>query len=153
MTVRTDLQVLLQALKVKANGLLVEVPVLLDLQARVTEDGGMVTPRGSGQVDDFGIRIVASKEGTTNAECTSTRDGLGHGDAVFGESSRVLTIGELESGLGEVGDTSDASVLLVKGRVDDLLLGLADRGENVGLALVVAVSTDTCTCQCVNMRR
>ena len=90
---------------------------------------------------------MALEEGTTDAQGTGAGDGLGDGDAVLGERLRVGAVGELESGLGELGDTSDAGVLLVKGRVDDLLLGLLYGGQDVGLALVVAVGTNTCACQ------
>jgi hypothetical protein len=57
---------------------------------------------------------VALEEGTANAEGTGTGDGLGDGDAVLGERSRVLAVCELEGGLGEVGYTGDAGVLLVE---------------------------------------
>lgn len=37
----------------------------------------MVSPRGNGQVNDFGIGVVASKESSSNSESSSPRDGLG----------------------------------------------------------------------------
>jgi hypothetical protein len=132
------------SLKVEANRVLVVVAVLLDLEARVREDGAVVGPRGRGDVDGLCVGVVALEEGTANAKGTGTRDGLGDGDAVLGEGSRVGAVGEGEGGLGEVGDTGDAGVLLVQRLVDHLLLGLPHRGQDVGLALVVTVGADTC---------
>jgi hypothetical protein len=135
------------ALKVEANGVLVVVAVLLDLQAGVLEDGIVVGPRGSGDVDGLCAGVVTLEEGATNAERTRARDGLGDGDAVFVQWSRVGAVGELEGSLGEVGNTGDASILLVQVRLDDLLLGFLDGGKHVGLALVIAVRTNTYTGQ------
>ena len=132
------------AIEVEANGVLVVVPVLLDLEAGVLEDSGVVCPRGVGDVDGLRVRVVALEEGAADAKGTGTGDGLGDGDAVLGERSRVAAVGQLESSLGELGDTGDAGVLLVEGRVDDLLLGLLHRGQHVRLALVVAVGADAC---------
>ena len=132
------------AIEVEANGVLVVVPVLLDLEARVLEDSGVVRPRGVGDVDGLRVRVVALEEGAADAKGTGTGDGLGDGDAVLSERSRVAAVGQLESSLGELGDTGDAGVLLVEGRVDDLLLGLLHRGQHVRLALVVAVGADAC---------
>jgi len=89
------------------------------------------------------VRVVTLEEGATNAEGTGAGNGLGDSDAVLGERLRVRAVGKLESSLGELGDTGDAGVFLVKGGVNDLLLGLLDRGQDVGLALVVAVGTNT----------
>lgn len=61
------------------------------------------------------MRVVALEEGATDAEGTGTGDGLGDSDTVLSERSRVRAVGELESSLGELGDTGDASVLLVEG--------------------------------------
>ena len=132
------------AIEVEANGVLVVVPVLLDLEAGVLEDSGVVRPRGVGDVDGLRVRVVALEEGAADAKGTGTGDGLGDGDAVLGERSRVAAVGQLESSLGELGDAGDAGVLLVESRVDDLLLGLLHRGQHVRLALVVAVGADAC---------
>jgi hypothetical protein len=103
----------------------------------------VVCPRGRGDVDGLCAGVVALEEGTADAESTGARDGLGDSDAVFGERGGVGAISELEGGLGEVGNTGDASVLLVEVCLDDLLLRLLHRGEHVGLALVIAVCADT----------
>lgn len=63
-------QILLHALEVKTNGLLVEVPVLLDLQTRVAEDGYVVAPRGVRDVDGLRVREEPLEECTTNAQGT-----------------------------------------------------------------------------------
>lgn len=132
------------AVKVEANRVLVVVAVLLDLQARVLEDSIVVRPGWIGDVDSLRAGVVTLKEGTANAQSTSARDGLGDGDTVFVERSRVGAVGELERSLGEVGNTSDACVLLVEVLFDDLLLCLLHGGENVGFALVIAVCANTC---------
>jgi hypothetical protein len=100
-----------------------------------------------GDVDGLCVRVVALEKGATNAEGAGAGDGLGDSDAVLGERLRVRAVGKLESSLGELGNTSDAGVFLVKGGVNDLLLGLLHGWQNVGLALVVAVGTNAWGCQ------
>lgn len=129
------------ALEVKTDGLRVIVPVLLDLEAGVLEDGAVVGPRGVGDVDLLGAGVESLEEGSTDPEGTSTRDGLGNDKTV--EGRRVLAVGEDGGSLGEVGETGDAGVLLVQLVGNDLVLGSTDRGEDVRLALVVTVSADT----------
>ena len=70
------LEVFLESFEVKADSLLVVVTVAFDFEARVAEDGGMVTPCRGGEVYGLGVRVKASEESTTNAEGTSARDGL-----------------------------------------------------------------------------
>jgi hypothetical protein len=129
------------ALEVEANGVLVIVSVLLDLEAGILEDGAVVGPRGGGNVDLLGTGVESLEEGSANSEGTSTRDGLGDDQAVEGRG--VLAVGEDSGSLGEVGKTSDTSVLLVQAAGNDLFLSSTDGREDVGLALVVTVSTDT----------
>ena len=130
------------AVEVEADGVGVIVGVLLDGQAGVLEDGGVVGPAGLGNVDGLGAGEEAGQEGAADAEGTSAGDGLGDGQTAEGVA--VLAIGENGSGLGELGDTGDASILLVEARGNHLLLSSPDGGENVGLALVIAVGTNTC---------
>lgn len=130
-----------EALEVEANGLLVVVAVLLNLEAGMAEDGLVVSPRRVGDVDLLLAGEELGEEGSADAEGTSAGDGLGDGDAVEGDA---VTIGELSGSGGELRDTGDAGVLLVQLAVDNLLLGLADGGEDVGLASIVTVGTDTC---------
>ena len=75
------------AIKVKADGVLVVVPVLLNLEARVLEHSRMVRPRWGGDVDGLRVRVVALEEGTTNAKSAGTGDGLGDGNTVLSERS------------------------------------------------------------------
>lgn len=63
------------------------------------------------------------EEGTAYSESTGARNGLGDGYSVLFDGGRVGAIGEESGGLGEVGNTSDAGVLLIKLLLDDLLLG------------------------------
>lgn len=142
------------ALEVEANGLLVVVAVLLNLETGIQEDGLVVRPRRGGDVDLLVAGVVTGEEGSTDAQSTSAGDGLGDGEAV--EGGRVGAVGELGCEGGELGDSGDAGVLLVQLGVDDLLLCLADGGEDVGLACIVTVGTDTCegACQlCVDIGR
>lgn len=101
-----------QALKVEADGVLVVVAVLLDLQAGVGEDGAVVRPRRVRDVDVLGPRVEAGEEGGADPQGTGARDGLRDDQAVEGRA--VLAIGEDGSGLGELGHTGDASVFLVQ---------------------------------------
>jgi hypothetical protein len=56
------LDVLLHALKVEPDGLLVKVGVLLDLEARVLGDRGVVTPWRGGEVDGLGVGVESGLE-------------------------------------------------------------------------------------------
>lgn len=131
------LDVLDQALEVQTNGVLVIVAVLLDLEAGVLEDGVVVGPAGVGQVDLLRAGVEALEEGTANAEGTGTGDGLGDDEAVVLDDGGAGAVGQLGGGVGEGRDTGDAGVFLVAARGDDLVLGGANGGEDVGLALVV----------------
>jgi hypothetical protein len=131
------LDVLDEALEVQTNGVLVVVAVLLDLEARVLENGVVVGPARVRQVDLLRARVEALEESTANAESTGSGDGLGDDEAVILDNGGAGTIGQLGSGVGEGRDTGDASILLVAARGDDLVLSGADGGKNVGLALVV----------------
>ena len=129
------------ALKVQADGVLVVVGVLLDLQARVLENGAVVGPRRVRDVDGLGAGEVAGEEGAADAQGARAGDGLGDGQAAEGVA--VLAVGEHGRGLGELGHAGDAGVLLVEARRNHLLLGRAHRGEHVRLALVIAVGSDS----------
>lgn len=134
------LDVLHHALKVEPDGLLVVVPVLLDVQAGLREDGVVVGPRRVRDVDVLGAGVEGAQEGGGDAQGAGARDGLGDGEAVEGRVG--LAVGEARGGGGELGEARDAGVLLVQLGGDDLLLGGADRGEDVGLASVIAVGAD-----------
>lgn len=131
-----------QTLEVEADRVLVVVPVLLDLHAGVLEDGGVVGPRRVRDVDLLGSGVEALEEGGADAQGARAGYGLGDDEAV--EGGAVLAVGQHGGGLGELGHTRDAGVLLVQPRGDDLLLGLADGGQDVWLALVIAVGADAC---------
>ncbi|KAI6768913.1 hypothetical protein HG531_011102 [Fusarium graminearum] len=131
-----------QALEVKADGLLVVVAVLLNLEAGVVEDGLVVCPRRLGDVDLLFAREELGEESGTDTESTGTRDGLGDGDAIQGGA--VGAVGQLGGGGRELRNTSDAGVLLVQLGLDDLHLGLTNGREHVGLASIVTVGTNTC---------
>jgi hypothetical protein len=75
-----NLEILLQAGKIKTDGLLVKVPVTADLETGITENGSVVSPRWYGEVDSFIGREETAKESTANSERTGTRDGLGDGN-------------------------------------------------------------------------
>lgn len=72
--------VLLHALKVEADGFLVKVGVLLDLEAGVLRDRDVVSPCGGRKIDGFGSRVVAREEGRADPEGTRARDRLSDGD-------------------------------------------------------------------------
>jgi hypothetical protein len=130
-----------QTLEVEADGLLVVVAVLSDLETGIREDGLVVGPARVGEVDLLGAGVELLEERASNAEGTGAGDGLGDDKAVVLDGGGVGTVGELGGGSGECGNTSDACVLLVEAGCDNLVLGGADGGQDVGLALVV-----TCGC-------
>jgi hypothetical protein len=139
--VRGSLDVSNHTLEVETDSLLVVVAVLLDLKTGVVEDSLVVSPRRLRDVDLLLAREELGEESSSDTKSTGTRDGLGDGDAVQGGA--VGAVGQLGSGGRELGDTGDASVLLIHLRLNDLLLGLAHGGENVRLASIVTVGTDT----------
>lgn len=128
--------------KVQTNRVLVVVAVLLDLQTRVLEDGSVVGPGRGGNVNLLVAGVPTGEEFTTDPQGTGAGDGLCDDQAV--EGGAVLAVGQLGSGARKLRDTSDSSVLLVQARRDDLVLGLADRGKDVGLSLVITVGANTC---------
>lgn len=111
------------ALKVEANSILVVVAVLLDLEAGVGEDGLVVGPRGGRDENLLVTGVEALEESGADSQGTSAGDGLRNGNAVEG---CILTVGELGGESRQLGDTSDAGVLLVHLVVNDFLLGIAD---------------------------
>ena len=131
-----------QALKVQANGILVVVAVLLDLQARVLEDGVVVGPAGVGQVDLLRVRVEALQESTADSQGTGAGDGLGDDQTAILDDGGVLAIGELSSRAGEGRDTGDAGIFLVAAGGDNLVLGGAHGGQNEGLALIITCLTE-----------
>lgn len=135
------LEVFNQSIEVEANGLLVVVAVVDRGDASILEDGLVVGPGRSGNADLLLAAVPALEELGTDTESTSSRNGLGDGKPV--EDGGVGTVGELDGGLGELGDTGDAGVLLVQRLGEETLLSLDDGGENVGLASVITVSTNT----------
>ena len=54
----------------------------------------------------------------------------------------VRAVRELSGSLGELGETGDGEVLLVRVRLGEDLLSLLDRVQDVRLAVVVAVRAD-----------
>jgi len=133
------------AIEIKADGVLVVVAVLLNLEPRVLEDGCVVCPRGGRDIDGLCTGVVTLKEGATNPKRARTGDGLRHNNPALAEGSRFAAIGKREGSIGELGDTGDASILLVHLCRDNIFLRLPYRGQHVGLALVIAVGTHTCT--------
>lgn len=131
------------AIEVKANGVLVVVAVLLDLEAAVGEDGLVVCPRRGRNVDLLCARVVTLEEGTAYPEGAGAGDALSDDNAVLVDGGAVGAVGKESGSLGEVGDTSDACVFLVEVLLHDSLLGLSDGGQNIRLALVIAVCANT----------
>lgn len=142
-SLRGVLQILNHALEVQSDGVLVVVPVLLDLQTAVLEDGIVVGPAGSGNVDGLCAGVVALHEVSTDTQSTCAGDGLGDCYPVALDSLALGAVCEDCSGLGESWDTSDAGILLVEIAGDDLLLGGLDGGQNIWLSLVITVCANT----------
>ena len=111
---RSGLEIRNQALKVETDGVLVVVAVLFDLKTTILEDGGVVRPAGSRDIDLLFTGVEALEELTSNAERAGSGDGLGDGDTAVLDGSGVGAIGKFGGGLGEGGNTGDASILLVQ---------------------------------------
>lgn len=139
---RSGLEILDQTLKVQTDGVLVVVAVLVDLKAGVLEDGIVVGPAGSRDIDLLRGRVEALKESTSNAQGAGTGDGLSDGETVLCDHRGVRTVGQLGRSRCEGRDTSDTSVFLVEVRADNLVLCGADGGQDVGLALVITCSRE-----------
>ena len=56
----TDQEIRLQAFEIKSDVLLVEVTVMADFEAGVAEQRDVVAPGGGGDVDNLGMRVMAS---------------------------------------------------------------------------------------------
>lgn len=126
-----------QTLEVEANGVLVVVAVLGDLETGVGEDSLVVSPAGVGDVDLLRAGVEPLEESTANAQGTGAGNSLSDDEAVVLDGGGVSAVGELRGGRSETGNTGDASVLLVHTVCDDLVLSGTDRGQDVRLALVV----------------
>ena len=139
---RGSLQVLDQTDKVKPDGVLVVVAVLDDLKTGVLEDGIVVGPAGSRDVD-----LLAGgetfEESCTYPQGTGSRDGLCDGDAVLLDDGGFGTESELRGSLGECWDTGDSGVFLVQARTDYFVLRSTNGRENVWLPLVVTCPSIT----------
>jgi hypothetical protein len=136
----SSLQVSDHTLVVKGDGVLVVVAVVLGLEAGILEDSLVVGPGRGRDANLLLAGAPALEESSSEAESAGAGDGLGDGELV--EDGRVVSVGKLGGSLREAGHTGDASVLLVGLALDNALLGLADGGEDVGLARVIAVGTN-----------
>lgn len=128
------------AVDIKANGLWVVVPVLLDLQTRVFEDGSVVGPARVWDVDRLGSGEEALEERASYPQGTSTGNGLRDRNVLDGS---IVAVCKESGSLGEGRNTSNSSIFLVEATVYDLLLGSLDGGKDVWLALVIAVCANT----------
>lgn len=126
-----------QSVKVQSDRVLVVVFVLLDFETRVEEDGLVVGPRRSGDVDGLCVRVESLEERTTYPQGTGAGDGLCDGDAVFFERLAVWSVGQDCGVFGEGGNTGDAGVLVVEVVLEELLFGSPDRRQDIRLAFVV----------------
>jgi hypothetical protein len=138
----SSLQVSDHTLVVKGDGVLVVVAVVLGLEAGILEDSLVVGPGRGRDANLLLAGTPALEESSSEAESAGAGDGLGDGELV--EDRGVVSVGKLGGSLREAGYTGDASVLLVGLALDNALLGLADGGEDVGLARVIAVGTNAC---------
>lgn len=89
--------------------------------------------------------MEALEEGATYSESAGAGDGLRDGDTVFLQGRGVSSIGEQSSRLREVGNTSDAGILVVELLAGDFFLGCPNGWEDIWLAFVVTVRTNACS--------
>jgi len=137
-----SLEILNHTLEVETLGLGVEVSVLSNIKAASGKDLVVVTPSGSTNIDGSGSEFL--QESTNDIESTSTGESLSGDDTGIVDSGVIETEKNTTGTLGEVSKTINGQVLLVESVVrDNLLLNLADNGENERLAIVISVSTNT----------
>jgi hypothetical protein len=127
---KTHPEILFQTSKVQSNGLLVEVAVSANLQARITEDGNVVSPRRNREVNDLSMGVETTEESTTNAKGTGSRDRLCYRDLyaaimsgcilqqeytnrIVHERLALCAVCKLCSIFGELWKTGDRQVFLV----------------------------------------
>ena len=138
------LKISLKAIEVEALSLRRVVAVLLPVVANKASNSPVDGPCGSGDKEvNILVGVPLAEEGETEAERTSTRDGLGTGDAALLQSSTVLTVSKLEAFLDVAVKTADGQVLVVHLLVEDDLLGATDARENVRKTIVILVSAHT----------
>ena len=87
-----SLEILNQTLEVKSTGLGIIVSVVLDLNARVIEDGDVVSPGWVGDINSLGGLVELGQELGSNPEGTSSRDRLAGGDLRNNINRVMMTI-------------------------------------------------------------
>jgi hypothetical protein len=136
-------EVLEEAFEVQPNGPFIVVAVLLNLKTRILEDGIVVCPARCRDVDLFAVRVEALKEGSAYPQGTGAGNRLSNSKTVLLDGGGVGPIGQFRSCFDEGWHSSDASILLVKTRRNNLVLCGSDGGENVWLTLVVTCKKTT----------
>jgi hypothetical protein len=85
------------------------------------------------------LRCQTHEESGSDSERTGSRDGLGDGNPSFLDGLAVLAVSQLGAQLGKVSQPGDGEVLLVQGSVEETLLSLEDRGEDVRFAVAISL--------------
>ena len=114
--------------EVEADSVLVVVPILLDLQPGVLENGIVIGPARRREEYGLAARVEPLQEGASNAKSTCAGYRLCDGNPVLFKGLRFTSVGQLRSCLCECRYTGDASILLVEVRVNHLLFGGAYGG-------------------------
>lgn len=134
-------EILKHTLDIKTLGRWLEESVVSNFDTSGAEHSFMVAP---GRVTDIeGSGSEFSEEFSNNTESTSSGKGLESGDKSVGNVGGVESELDTTGTLVEILETILSRVLLVKICVYNLVLGLLDDWENVGLAVVITVSSDT----------
>ena len=127
---------------IETLGLLVEVAVLAHGDASRGEHLVVVAPGRVAHVEGAGSEL--SEELSNDAQSASTGQGLHGSDSCVADEGAVEAEEDTLGALAELSETIDGQILLIKSGIsDNCCLSLADDGEDVGLAVVVAVGTDT----------
>lgn len=86
-----------------------------------------------------GLWRQTHEESGSDSEGTGSRDGLCDGNPTFLDGLAVLAVSQLGAQLGKVTQPGDGQVLLVQGSVEETLLSLEHRGEDVRLAVAISL--------------
>lgn len=89
--------------QVEPDSFLVIVLVILDLEPAILEDGNVVTPCRRWQVDGLGMGVVTLQEGSSNSQCTGSRNRLSDRHSSLFDHWTVFAVSKDSSILGKIG--------------------------------------------------
>ena len=137
-------KIFLHAFEIESLGNRVVVAVIFTSESGKIGDSSVNRPGGVGYKEiDVLVLVPLLKEGVTNSEGSSTRNGLSASDSVFLKGLAVSTVCELEAFLDVGVNTLDGSVLVIHVAFEDDLFSTLNAGKNEWLTIIISVSAHT----------